>query len=98
MDDKELVEVWRKDFEELMRKTYPLHPLKRLPDNSAYINRDVFYLEQGFLLAKLSQPSVVLPKGHLMDDPDRMGRGRYLMIESVERAITRAGYNYEVKE
>lgn len=52
----------------------------------------------GFEAAKRSQPSVVLPKGHSMDDPDGMGRGRYLMIESVERAITRAGYNYEVKE
>lgn len=98
MDDKQLVEVWRAEFHKIMSRDRPFNSIEFLPRTTTYADEETFNLWFGFLMAKRSQPSVELPKGHLMDDPDGMGRGRYLMIESVERAITRAGYNYEVKE
>jgi hypothetical protein len=88
----EFIDVWRKEFESMMKKERPLNSLKRLPDDSAYIDRDTFYLEQGFLMAKRSQKVVELPK---------RGQGFYLddmvNLDDVIESLTAAGIQYTVK-
>lgn len=95
MDDKELVEVWQSEFESLDELRSFIFDKD---DFGRYTSSRTDGRWQGFLLAKRTQPSVVLPKGFLMDDPDGMGRGRYLMVESVERSINRAGIKYTIGE
>jgi hypothetical protein len=97
MTEQEQIEKWREEFCEFMKKDKPLLPLGMLKDLSAFADRDVWYLFEGFLMAKRNMPVIELPKGHIMDDPDGMGRGRYLMIETVERALNRAGAQYTIK-
>lgn len=90
------VEIWRKDFESMMKIKYPLHSLKRLPDDSAYIDRDVFYIEQGFLMAKRNQPVIELPNIELPNEHGNI-RGQLLYKREAQKAITAAGYQYKVK-
>lgn len=56
-DDKELVEVWRAEFESQFDDD-----LFARGTSGAYINHHRNSMWQGFLLAKRSQPIVVLPK------------------------------------
>ncbi len=86
MTNNEPIEQWRKEF---LTSRYSLPSYKESEEEVMW---------QGFLMAKRSHTSVVLPKGFLMDDPDGMGRGRYLMVESVERALNRAGIKYTIGE
>ena len=89
MTDK--IEAWRKEFEKLTGAT-------RHPTDGGYYSNELEAMGEGFMIAKRSQPVIELPRGHLMTDFDGMRSGRYLMIESVERALSRAGVNYKFME
>jgi hypothetical protein len=85
------IEEWRKEFEQLTGAT-------RHPTDGGYYSNELEAMWEGFMIAKRAQPVIELPRGHLMTDPDGMGSGRYLMIETVERALQRAGVNYKFLE
>lgn len=70
MDDKELVEVWRAEFEKIYSNGVNVDRY----NEGDYVRDSTEYLWQGFLMAKRNMPVVELPKGELMDDPDGMGR------------------------
>lgn len=58
MDDKELVEVWRKEFE----KIYSNGVNVDRHNEGDYVRDSTEYLWQGFLMAKRSQPVIELTK------------------------------------
>lgn len=85
MDDKELVEIWRKEFELIAAKNY------RISKNESghYRDEDTIFLWSGFLMAKRNQPSVVLPKD--------CGNGKIESKKAKER-LTAAGIKYTIGE
>lgn len=98
MEDKELVEVWRSQFESQFDDN-----LLRRHESGAYINNHRQSLWIGFCMAKRSQPSVVLPSsksfpsiGHPMD---KLGvHGYELALSDVKSALTAAGIKYTIGE
>lgn len=79
-NDKELVEVWKKQFEE-WAYDYPGDDLSKK------------YLEQAWLAAKRSQPSVVLPKPLICYHTD----GQVDEVYSIQQ-LTAAGIKYTIGE
>jgi hypothetical protein len=83
------IEKWRKDFECIMKKERPLNSLARLPDDSAYIDRDTFYLEQGFLMAKRNINPIAIPPVWR----DQFGH-QHVSLQSMTMALNISGYPY----
>jgi hypothetical protein len=90
------IEKWRDEFKSIMKKERPLNSLARLPDDSAYIDRDTFYLEQGFLIAKRNMPVVELPKPELCFTSSTSGHGSfaYVQLEPLIEALEKAGIEW----
>jgi hypothetical protein len=86
-------QAWLKQFIELNK---PYRDVSH-DEETRFFCGDTHRMWIGFRQAKRNMPVIELPQGHLMDDPDGMGRGRYLMIETVERALNRAGAKYTIK-
>lgn len=89
--DKELVEVWRAEFE----SWYDAHTRfnygvsYHFGANGKYCFDDIELAWQSFLAAKRSQPSVVLPKDY--------GNGK-VEAKAVHAALTAAGIKYTIGE
>lgn len=96
MTDQQQVEIWRKDFELIVKKDHVHLDLDRSV-LGRYLWMGTEALWQGFLMAKRAQKPVELPKPFLMDDADGNGRGEYLMLEMVENRLQKAGIPYTVK-
>lgn len=94
MDDKELVEVWRAEFHEIMSRDRPFSSIEFLPRTTTYADEETFNLWFGFLMAKRFMPPIQLPRSNW--NPVLMGH--FYSHGEVVNAITEAGYNYEVKE
>lgn len=88
MDDKELVEVWRKEFIDLSR----LGSVAAIYEMDRFLNREVELRWQGFLLAKRSQPSVVLPEYIMCDDQ------KWIEPSEMMDNLTAAGIKYTIGE
>ena len=106
MTEQEQIEKWRKEFELMIgeentkKNGAPFNVVgysHLSPKEGSYRLPSIDSMWQGFLMAKRNMPVIELPQGHLMDDPDGMGSGRYIMIETVERALNRAGAKYTIK-
>jgi hypothetical protein len=93
-EDKELVEVWRKQFE----SEYGAHA--RYPSGH-YVSVGDRMAWEGFLIAKRSQPSVVLPKPISINDASVSSKQRIthndLLVKIAER-LTAAGIKYTTGE
>lgn len=87
MDDKELFDIWRAEFIETFKYDYPC-------DWDSFYDR--FYRDlaqaawEGYLAAKRSQPSVVLPKACYQDE--------IRLIEEFKERLTAAGIKYTIGE
>lgn len=81
MGDKELVDVWRKEFESLHNNL------------ASYKESEKDAMWRGFLMAKRSQPSVVLPKVEKTDNTDVA-----FYAVKVFDSLTAAGIKYTVGE
>lgn len=88
MDDKELVEVWRKEFELTVS---PQH-LHKFPSGT-YNCEEVDLMWQGFQRAKRSQPSVVLPK-----EIQSIVMPSVFNAEDIYTSLTAAGIKYTIEE
>jgi hypothetical protein len=103
MTEQEQIEKLRGDFEAWASATPREFSLARHSNDhrSSWPNQYRAYHAQcaweAWCEAKRNMPVIELPQGHLMDDPDGMGSGRYIMIETVERALNRAGAKYTIK-
>lgn len=87
-EDKELVDVWRADFEKIFQNESP-----RFEKSGHYMNSHRESMWQGWLFSKRSQPIVVLPeKDHyyLQDD--------VYDADQVHAALTAAGIKYTIGE
>lgn len=89
MDDKELVEVWQKQFEDWYRSIYMNSPVER--DSDSYVHAHISSQWNAWIAAKRSQPSVVLP-----DSDDYVYKCGY--ESSVHDALTAAGIKYTIGE
>jgi len=96
MDDKELVEVWRKQFIDLSR----LGSVAAIYERDRFLNREVELRWQGFLMAKRSQPVIELPEILYEWDMERDSdqKVQYLDYENTVNAITAAGIKYTIGE
>ena len=94
MDDKELVEVWRKEFIDLSK----LGSVAAIYEMDRFLNREVELRWKGFLLAKRSLQSVVLPD--IDDYWDGLERdydtGKY--EKDLHARLTAAGIKYTIEE
>lgn len=86
MGDKELVEVWRAEFESLAGEGDNLRKL----ENGQYIDDSTFNEFYGFCKAKRSQPSVVLPK--------RIYSYPIHARKEIQDSLTAAGIKYTIGE
>ena len=95
MDDKELVEVWRKEFE----KIYSNGVNVDRHNEGDYVRDSTEYLWQGFLMAKRSQPSVVLPKPEWFYHADNtMCETCSYSADEINERLTAAGIKYTIGE
>ena len=85
MDDKELFEVWRSQFESQFDDN-----LLRRHESGAYINNHRQSLWIGFCMAKRSQPSVVLTK--------RIYSYPMHARKEIQDSLTAAGIKYTIGE
>lgn len=83
-----MVEVWRKEFE----KTYSNGVNVDRYNGGDYVRDSTEYLWQGFLMAKRSQPVVVLPY------PDHGDGFRYWAENEIDERLTAAGIKYTIGE
>jgi len=88
----DIMAIWQKEFEQLMRETYPHRSLETSDGKFAYEDRDVFYWFTGFLMAKRNMPVIELPeKDHYYLDDDVYD------ADEVHSAINKVGYKYKIK-
>jgi len=90
-----LIEVWRKEFENIMREIYPHRSLETSDGKMAYEDRDVFYWFTGFLMAKRSMPVIELPDIYYEAGEDMAGS---YFVEDIHAALESSGIQYRVKE
>lgn len=83
MEDK-LIEVWRKEFESLHNNL------------ASYKESEKDAMWRGFLMAKRSQPSVVLPEIQICRD-SKDEAIRHLDFEDMVYNLTAAGIPYTIK-
>lgn len=91
-NDKELVEVWRKEFIGLSK----LYCDTEICSNGLFLSRHAELMFDGFCLARRSQPSVVLPR-------QINCRGIYFDLEGYDAeemraALTAEGIKYTVSK
>jgi hypothetical protein len=95
----EQIEIESKKFEEFMRDKHSYMCLDKTPDGSIYIDRNVYYLRQGWLACCQSRDilCVTLPKPSTMydhfDDPTK-----YWAKKEIIATLQSAGINYRVEE
>lgn len=96
MDDKELVEVWRAQFQRL-HKTNSIYGFEMR--HGEYIDDDIESHWRVFLLAKLSQPVIELPKPEWFYHADNtMCETCSYSADEVNDRLTAAGIKYTIGE
>lgn len=88
-NDKELVEVWRKQFEEWYRSIYMNSPVER--DSDSYVHAHISSNWNTWIVAKRTQQIVVLPK-----DDGTIAQNAYQL--DVIAQLTAAGIKYTIGE
>lgn len=89
MNNKNIINL-KEEFETIARNKYPAIDFG-FWDENCYWTPWVDALWQGFLMAKLSQPTITLPRVLWADN---IGDS-VMVVDEVKEAITKAGYNYE---
>lgn len=80
----------KEEFETIARNKYPAINFG-IWDEDCYRTPWVDDLWQGFLMAKLSQPTIKLPRDLWADNIGDL----VMLVDEVKAAITKAGYSYE---
>lgn len=89
MDDKELVEVWRKEHKSLLLATNNWCLANFQEVDGAYYDWHLQASWQGFLVAKLSQPAITVPAYDMH---------HYAPVRNLMAKMDSAGIKYTIGE
>lgn len=89
--EPEKIEKWRKEFELLFSKQHTGHGFL-IGQFGGYASPVVRYMWQGFCMAKMSQPAVILPKTIMCNDE------KWIEPSEMIDALQSAGINYTESE